>query len=114
MEIMVEEPMPTKEPTAAERFISGRVTASPDRANASTPFPIKARSTMLYSEEANIAAMDGMAYLINNLPIFSLPNSDVVFNSVIFKSYYMVQKYGIIQLLIFIQVKNKLLLRKQV
>ena len=46
-EIMVPEPTPTIDPSAAERFIRGKVTASPESAIGPTPWPINARSTML-------------------------------------------------------------------
>lgn len=69
--------MPTAAPNAAERFISGKVMASPDMASGPTPWPIKMLSIMLYSEAAVIAMMAGRAYCISSLPTGFVPSSSV-------------------------------------
>ena len=58
-------------------FIRGKVTESPDRARAPTSgiWPMKMLSTILYSEEAVIAMMAGMAYCSSSAPIFFVPSS---------------------------------------
>ena len=58
----VEEPTPTAAPKAAERFMKGNVMARPDMASEPTTWPMKARSMMLYNEEATMAMTAGMAY----------------------------------------------------
>ena len=61
MERIVAPPTPTSVPNAVERFIRGKVTASPEIASGPTPCPTKTLSTMLYSEDAVIAMMAGRA-----------------------------------------------------
>ena len=71
----VEAPTPTNEPKAAARFISGKVIAKPAIARGPTPCPIKILSTMLYSDDAVMAIIAGIAYCISNFPIFSVPKT---------------------------------------
>ena len=68
-------PTPTSDPNAAARFISGKVSASPEMAIGPTPSPMKMLSTMLYSEEAVMAIMAGTEYWTSNLRIRSVPSS---------------------------------------
>ena len=74
---MVAAPTPTSVPRAELRFISGKVTARPDRASGPSPgmCPMNMLSTMLYKEEAVMAIMPGTAYFLRSLPILSVPNS---------------------------------------
>ncbi|MBR2252976.1 MAG: hypothetical protein IJ895_00935 [Prevotella sp.] len=70
-------PTPIAAPKAAERFIKGKVTARPDMASGPTPCPMKMLSTILYSDDATIATMAGMAYCNSRLPTGRVPNSKV-------------------------------------
>ena len=79
----VAEPMPTMAPKAVEMFIKGKVTASPDNAKASTPCPMNMLSTMLYSDAASIAIIEGRAYFLSSSPTGRVPNSLGIFLSVI-------------------------------
>ena len=65
---MVEAPTPTRVPRAVLRFISGKVTASPEMAYAPTSliWPMKMLSTILYNEDAVMAMMAGTAYCIRS------------------------------------------------
>ena len=73
----MDEPTPTRVPKAVLRFISGKVTPRADMASAPTPsiWPMKMLSTILYSEDAVIAMMPGIAYFASSLLIFSVPSS---------------------------------------
>ena len=70
----VEAPTPTAAPKAADKFIRGKVIAKPDIAIGPTPCPMKMLSTMLYSDEAVMAMMAGMAYCISSSPIGRVPS----------------------------------------
>ena len=61
MESWVEAPIPTNEPKAAPRFISGMVIPNPDKASGPTPCPMKMLSIRLYSDAAVMAMIAGMA-----------------------------------------------------
>ena len=76
---MVAAPTPTRVPNAVEMFIRGNVTARPDIDREPTPgiWPIKMLSTILYSDDATIATMAGMAYCNSRLPTGRVPNSKV-------------------------------------
>ena len=84
----VDEPIPTIAPKAVEMFIKGKVTAKPDRAKASTPWPMNILSTMLYNDEASIAIMEGRAYFLSSSPTGRVPNSLGIFFSVILNLIY--------------------------
>jgi hypothetical protein len=59
---------------AVPRFISGKVSASPARAYPPANCPMKMLSTRLYNEEQLIAMMEGTAYCLSSLDIFSEPS----------------------------------------
>ena len=75
----MEAPTPTSVPSAVERFISGKVTASPEIAYAPTSliWPMNMLSTILYKEDAVMAMMPGTAYSFNRVLIFFVPSSAV-------------------------------------
>ena len=73
---MVAPPTPTSVPNAVERFIRGKVTASPEMARAPTPCPMKMLSTILYNDEAVIAMIAGRAYDLRSFPILSVPRTE--------------------------------------
>ena len=77
MDMQVEEPMPTAAPKAAERFMKGKVMASPLMASAPTPCPMNMLSVMLYNDDATIAMMAGRAYCVSSCPTGFVPNSSV-------------------------------------
>lgn len=66
-------PTPTNDPKAAAKFINGKVNANPAMPNGPTPWPMNMLSVMLYSDEAVMAMMEGMANLVNNFPMGSVP-----------------------------------------
>src|SRR5699024_6319860 len=74
-DIRVAAPTLTRVPKAAITFMIGIVMAKPEIASGPTPWPIKILSIMLCNDEDNIAMIDGIAYLNNNLGIFSVPNT---------------------------------------
>lgn len=74
---MSEAPTPIAAPKAAERFINGNVIANPDIAIAPTPCPMKMESTILYSDDAVIAMIAGIAYCMSSFPTGFVPNSNV-------------------------------------
>lgn len=75
--MLVDAPMPTAAPKAAERFMKGKVMPNPAMASVPTTWPMNARSMMLYSEEAVMAMIAGMAYRMSSSPTGFVPNSSV-------------------------------------
>ena len=74
---MVAAPTPTRVPRAAEIFIKGKVTASPEIARGPEPgiWPMKMLSTILYKEDAVMAMMPGTAYCLRRAFMLFVPNS---------------------------------------
>ena len=81
MAVTVEAPTPTMAPMAAPKFMNGKVIANPEIAKGPTPCPMKMLSTMLYSDDAVIAMMAGVAYFFSSLPTSSVPNNNAPFGS---------------------------------
>ena len=84
-------PTPTNAPKAEARFMNGPVKPTPAILYAPR-CPMKIPSTILYMEEAIIAAIAGRANFHSNLPIFSLPRSKARSSFIVFWCFY-IQNY---------------------
>lgn len=61
IETLTDAPAPTSIPKAIRKIRIGKVIAKPDKAYSLTPFPMKIRSTMLYSELTAVPTTAGRA-----------------------------------------------------
>ena len=68
-------PTPIMAPKAAPRFMNGLATAMPLIPMSPTPCPTNMLSTILYTDDATMAMMAGMAYPARSFPMGCSPNS---------------------------------------
>ena len=87
IEMRAAQPAPISIPRAVDKFMTGNVTANPAMASGPTPWPMKMRSTILYSDITTTPTIAGRLYFQSSFPTGACSNSNrrLVFSDSIIK-----------------------------